>query len=459
MILDDFRKLLKSNESNSAFIIQGINQPNEHKDALLKHTSTFRRLITLRASGLHAGCGLLLEATLSQANEVASFLKLLRLSTRISPYISPVPQCTVLLPDRSLLIEDIAGRLQEAKSEGEIATALASLYLVLPDIPEDEPAWLETFERVMVTPKERDINYLLKVVESALPVSLRRSTSTGSILSVKITNENPHAIPIAPQYLKREYKKIPELWYADISSANGRLSAGSLDLPPASAVREVFAIGLVAAGILQEGSSLGPHESWVSIAASLGVQGTTGPYWFLVQQTNDLGQLTKQLQLAASSKGTQNLKNNIKAALHGIEALRKNKSLLLTDKHFSDVIEDIQSINDKRAKIHQSQERYTQNPEAQKALPESLAQKLDEVVQGESVDFLLKELISSEEIHADCFNYWGRIFCEVACKREDAAALIETLGTNKFSSGVHTAARKALRRVDFKLYGPPVKWE
>jgi hypothetical protein len=454
-ILNDFRDMLKSGVPNSAFITQGVEQPIQHRESLLEHTNTFRRLIPVRAAGLHAGRGQLFEATISQANEVAEFLELLRLSNKISPYISHIPKCMIHVPSRNLLVEDIARRLQEAQGEEEVATALSSLYLVLPDIPEDTPTWLEAFDRVAVAPKKRDINYLLKAIEPALPVSLRRITSAGDILPVTVQSQNPNALPIAPQYLKREFNKIRDLWYADVSLANGRLNKGSLDLPPIEAVREVFAIGLIEAGILQERDSLGPHESWVSIAASLNTSGTTGPYWFLVRKTEDLGQLMKQLQ-RASSKGKSYLRTNIESSIHGIKALNQNRQLSVGDRHFSKTIESIGAVEEKIERLAQQQEKHAKD---EKALPKHLVDRLEDIVQGEPVGILLRELIATEEVSDKCLTYWGRVLCEIANSREDAAALIEILGTDTLSSGVHTAARQALRRIDFGLYGPSVNWD
>lgn len=268
-ILDDFRRLGRQAIINSEFLVQGVDNPREHREAILHHSEPFRLLISCRAGGLHAGRGLLYEATVVQANMVSDFLELLAKSSRIHPYVSMVPRCLWYAKERILIVEDIRRLLQQATGDDK-ASALASLYLVLPDIPNEKPDWLQAFERLSITPRERDITYIMDVLETAVPVNLRRVGGVGNIVPIAVRQNDPSAIPINPQYLRRQYNEIPELWYADIATANGRLRDGTLDLPPVQAVREVFALGLERSGVLYEGKNyFSAHESWVHIVSSL----------------------------------------------------------------------------------------------------------------------------------------------------------------------------------------------
>ena len=164
---------------------------------------------------------------------------------------------------------------------------LASIYVVLPDVPEEEPDWLEAFDRASVSSTERDIAYLTDVLEQAIPVSLRRTSRSGRATPVTIRPEDPDTLPISPQHLRRQFNSIADQWGADIANANGRLEAGIIDLPPTEAVLEVFAIGLERAGVLLDGYNLQPHESWPFRAASASFSGRPGPYWFLLRATKD----------------------------------------------------------------------------------------------------------------------------------------------------------------------------
>jgi hypothetical protein len=164
------------------------------------------------------------------------------------------------------------------------------MFLVLPVVPDSLPDWLAAFERITIAPKSNDIVFLCNVLEDALPVELRRS-GQGPALPVVVQPDNPDAIPIAPQYLRTEFTKTPDRFYADVGTANGRLTDGSFDPPPADFVRELSTLGLESTGILTPGCTLTPHQSWPFIAASLALQGTPGPIWFLIRRTSDVDQL------------------------------------------------------------------------------------------------------------------------------------------------------------------------
>ena len=217
-ILADFRTMLKDAPANSAFITRGVQDAVQHRNELLRQTISFRRLFPVRAAALHAGRGLLHEATVVQSNDVADFLELLKKSSKISPYIPHVPRCRWYVTDRNMIVEDLARRLRDAQGEDRV-TALASLYLVLPDIPEEDPDWLEAFDRLATAPRQRDITYLLDALETAVPVSLRRIAGAGDIIPVAYRPQNADALPIAPQFLRRQFNEIPELWHADVATA------------------------------------------------------------------------------------------------------------------------------------------------------------------------------------------------------------------------------------------------
>lgn len=450
-VLEDFRSVVREAALNSEFLTQGVDNPDQHRTALFNHTVPFRRLIPVRASGLHAGRGLLHEATVVQASLVADFLELLGRSTRIHPYLTKIPRCRWYTGDRTLIIEDINRRLQQATGD-ERATALASLYLVLPDIPNEEPEWLQALDRVTASPQERDITYLMDVLQTAVPATLRRVSGAGAVVPVAIRPDDPGAIPISPQYLRRQFNEIPELWHADIATANGRLETGSLDVPPAVAVREVFALGLERSGVLREGDNFSPHQSWVPITSSLAVQGTAGPYWFLVRRTSDLTQLVAQLR-RAKALGTRSLQAGIAECEHGIGAIREARQLPRDDSHFRSVIQEIAEAEGHRWQLLTSFERNRDHP---RGLPEPFLEDLTGIAEeGDPVGPLLAKLLREEGMTTECLRYWSRTLAICALDPDDLTALVTMLARNEVAPE-HTFGKKAIRRIDFRLYGPPV---
>ena len=97
----------------------------------------------------------------------------------LKPYLKSLPDPPPVVKKRTLIVEDLVSRLDQANSVDEQALLLSSLYLVLPEISADEPDWLSAFDRISVSPKRQDVVYLLDVVAQALPATLIRIAGTG----------------------------------------------------------------------------------------------------------------------------------------------------------------------------------------------------------------------------------------------------------------------------------------
>jgi hypothetical protein len=451
VVLDEFRRLVREGAVNSHFLVQGVADAAQHRQNILDHTQSFRRLIPIRAGGLHAGRGLLHEATVVQADVVSDFLILLSLSSLIQPYMSTVPRCQWYTHDRTLIVEDLSRRLLEASGD-QRAMVLSSLYLVLPDIPNEEPEWLEALERVSVSPHERDITYLLDVIETAVPANLRRAGAGGIVFPVEVRAGNPAAIPINPQYLRRQYNEVPELWHADIATANGRLQQGTLDLPPGGAVREVFALGLTESGVLRGDEQFSAHQSWVHIAASMAMLGTPGPYWFLVRRTGDLGQLLAQLN-RARTVGARYLQARIDECTSGIDAIRAPRQVQPTAPYYRELVRETSEAELGRDRLLAG---YERNRNHSRGLPAKYEENLEVIVEGgDAVGPLISLILDDEDLPIDSKRYWTRQLAGCAMDAEDLASLVTMLARTELQPG-HTYARKAIRRIDFRLYVPPV---
>lgn len=451
-VLEDFRTLVSAGLANSAFLTQDVADPAAHKRSLLAKVQNFRRLIPFRAGGVHAGNGLLHEATVVQANDVSEFLELLSKSSRIRPYLSKIPQCLLYSRDRTLLVEDIDRRLREASGRAR-ATALASLYLVLPDIPNEVPEWIDALERVSIAPRHRDVAFLMECVDAALPAVLRRvGDREGVPVPVAVRPDDPHALPINPQFLRRQFTDIPALWHADIATSNGRLENGSIDPPPAEAVREVFALSLNRSHILREGESFTGHQSWAHIVSSLTVQGTPGPYWFLVRRTDDLGQLVAQVRRAVAV-GARITNQNSTEFFSGVEAIRRNTPIPVNSPLVEALLAEIAEAETKRAALTFNIER---SRGLNRALPDDLVPEAIDVADGgQTVGYLLDLVLQDEGGRLEAKRYWSKVCAEIASDQDDLPSLIRVLATRDLVPA-HTAARKALRRIDFRLFGPPV---
>ena len=449
-ILGEFRDLVRGSRPISEFLVEGVDDPQAHREALIQCCSDFRRLSSLRAGGLHAGRGPVREAAVFQGNKVSDFLECLAQSSKIRPYIENVPRCPFFNMDRTVIVEDLSRRLNQATGDEE-EVLLSSVFLVLPEIPEDTPDWIEALDRVSIAPKENDINYLLDVVEAAVPATLRRTTRSGAAVPVRVDQGDPDALPIATQYLRRQFNELRDQLYADIANANGRLEGGSLGLPPGTAVRELFAVGIEDASILGDEDELTAHEAWPFVAASLNVQGTVGPYWFLIRRTGDLGQLVAQIRRAVEVGGSR-LERKAQECLHGLEIVRNDRAVALDDEHFEDTLADLHTAEENKSSLD---ENYQRHAGTDKGLPEELRAKLKDAIEGSPVGPLIESVMRNCESD-EAARYWTRVLCETALDVDDLPALIEVMATDDVDTA-HTAARKAIRRIDFRFHGPALE--
>jgi len=449
-ILDEFRDLVREGRPSSEFLVSEVDDPDEHRESLLEVCSDFRILASVRAGGLHAGRGPVREAAIVEGNEVADFLECLAKSSKIRPYLENIPRCPFLDEERTVIVEDLARRLNESSGSKE-EELISSVFLVLPEIPEDSPDWVDALDRVSVAPKENDINYLLDIVDDAVPATLKRTTRQGAAVPVRVNQDDPDALPIATRYLRRQFNERRDQLHADIGTANGRLEEEFLDLPPVEAVREMFAVGVEGAGLLEEQNELTAHESWPFIAASLKVQGTRGPYWYLIRHTGDLGQLAAQLRRAVDAGGKR-LENKAQECLHGIEVVRSDGAVSKDDDHFEGVINDLSRAEELKASLNENYERH-QNTE--KELPDPLKNRLEDIVDGDPVGPII-DLLKAETENRNALRYWTRVFCEAALDIDDLPSLIDVLASDDVKLA-HTAARKAIRRIDFRLNGPRIE--
>ncbi|MBV6807974.1 hypothetical protein [Xanthomonas euvesicatoria] len=446
-VLEEFIELLTQATAVTGFLTDGVPDPVAHRTSLIQSIRSFRLLIATRAGGLHAGRGLLHEAVVEQANQVSEVLMLLARSRRIEPYVANVPRCTWYSRDRMVMIEDLVARLRAAHND---PGALASVYMVLPDLPANAPEWLEAFDRVVVAPKQRDIRFLLDVADQALPAALRRANAAQGAIAVRVAPNDPGALPIAPQFLRRAFNEIAELWDADVATANGRLEHGALDLPPQDSVLDALAVGLGQSGILRDGEKLSAHQSWPAVMSSLVLKGTPGPYWFLVRSCNDLGQLAALLQRAGDIRALPAMaKRAYDECLRGIDLIRNNHAVPVND----DLLGDLLSSATRRIETAGLRVQFKAALGTVRELPAELSPMLEQVADGgEPASTLISSLVNMD-VDVTCRRYWLRILAEKANDPDDIPSLVAILRQPEIA-GVSTTARQAIRRIDFAMSGP-----
>jgi hypothetical protein len=451
-IVDDFLSTLKDRPPRIAVLTKGAANSEALLSGITELCRKFKLLVVMRAGGLHAGRSPSREGCLAVADDVAKFARLLARSERFRPYLSWIPQPPEPAIERSALLATEQRRLEKSANTAERGALASQIFLLLPDLPPDAPEWLEAFERVTLAPQEEDIAVLLKTLEQAVPFTLRKSKQGGPPLSVVVKASDQSAIPIAPQYLRTEFTQAPDRFYADVGTANGRLNDGFLDLPPETFVKELFATGFEGPGILTSGAALTAHQAWPFVGASLAVQGTPGPLWFVVRKTGDVGQLIALLEKAQAC-AKPGVSGRISAVFPGIIAIRDGTSLPLSPP-WQELLALGESIEDKRVDLAY---KVALSEQAGRRLsPTMEAAVLQLAENSEPIGPVLLELADSKvALDRAVRAYWARIVSESASQLEDAPGLLAVLRNNDCGAA-HTAAKKAMRYIDFAFYGPTV---
>lgn len=455
-IVDDFRKLVISKIPKMVFLTQGIEKPAEYIDELLDATSKLKLLIKLRASGLHAGRGPSADVCIACVNSVIHFIELLGESSRIKSYIETLPKPIKMFKSYELIVDELIQKVNKSSSDAEKINALASMYLVIPELPDKQPEWFSAFERALVTPQSNDISFLVDTLAKSHYGSLIKVSKSKEGIPVTVQKGNPYAIPIEPQYLKKSFSDIKDRLYADIGTANGRLEQKQFDPPPIESVYEMFAFPYHVLGITNsEDEQLSAAETWPLIAASLSYSGTLGPYWYFVRRTSDLGQLESYITKASKYAG-KTLKNGIREFKLYIEKLRKDIPLSKGDRQVEIMLSDYDGADTKRGKLFDLSKKYSGK---EKDLCETAKFDIQKVIDENMHigEILVKIVENKYDFRSDdSRKFWTRSLCECATELEDVRGLYAVV-TEPELLPAHTAVRKAFRIIDFVNYGPKVE--
>lgn len=451
-ILSDFRALLKQSSTNIFFLTNGISKPEEFLKKIIELTNRFQIIITSRANGLHNGYGLSYEIVASLFQDVTKFLKLLSESNNFKPYLNKIPELVGIKLDNNVLVDDLYSKLENTKNLSEQKSILTSLFLILPEIPEKLPEWIEKFESLNIAPKKNDVVYLIDALEKANPVTLKKVKDGSNQLNVKIVGrDDKNAIPISAQFLKSEFTQFRDQFYADIANANGRLSSKTLDLPPKSSIYNSFANGLIDSKIIEDNTNLTAHQSWPFIveANNVSKSNTPAPYWFLIRNTEDLPQL-KALLKTASKYGNSSLKKNITIILAGIDTIEKDTAIDANSIFVKNIITEIKTYENNLDLIERI---YNKN--GLNGLPREYESEFEDFFNGEKSITELISKILEEESGTNCKKYWITKLTSIMPEIEDLPLFYKILHEREYSSS-HTNIRKIFRAMDFNLHGPKI---
>ena len=348
-VIEDLRKYIRDEDACISFIREKDDDHDEQRELLVHYLSKFKLLQSLRANGLHAGIGDSKDVVLSTATDIYGFIQCLSKSKRLKPYLRNVPAPEATIRDREAIIEDLSRRMNSCKDLDKKANYLRDMYVVLPYIPEIKPDWIDFFDKIAVSPPtESDLSYLAKTLSDAHSIYLLKNRGGKEGIPVRIEPNNPHALPIAIQNIKRTLSSTPDKFNNDVMTANTRLEEKRLDLPLEDFIVDLYALGIEEANILPSGAEkLTAQQVWPFVAAAYSSNGTPRPCWFLVRECDDINQLIAYMRRAGEC-GNGYLKRRIDTVISCLTALNTNSKADLRgakDSIFKELIEHKKSLH------------------------------------------------------------------------------------------------------------------
>jgi len=424
-------KRLLSPTAAPAFLLDGLKEPGKHRVSLHDAVVNLRALLVARAIGLHGGQGPGVEQARMSAIRVAEFLDLLSRSRRVKPYLGHVPRPAASPVERSVLAEDLFNKAQGTPKGSQ----LLNLILLLPDFLADEPDWFTTLARAAVRPTKGDVSLLLRSYRSAMPGVVSRTGAGQSALPVRFSPNDPGAIPVRPTAFPRSFSTLREEMEAAIAIANARLEKRELALPPKELVRDLFVAGLE--NVLGEpGVALGPHQGWPLVAASLAIQGTAGPWWFLVRVVDDRNQLGALLERAST------LNSYLRKAMSDVRSV-----LGIFQKPSSDAAAQMltrQGVDNRavaQARVALAQYRDVDD------LPPPTRQQLHAAIAGGSMASVMQAMLDATQLSDKDCSRWIRRAAMCCNDKDDAGVLHHVLKDRRAG----TDARSAFARIDRRV--------
>lgn len=448
-VLKEFKEDVKNESGKISFLWKNPEDYTEQKNLLIFYLDKFRLLQDLRAQGLHAGIGCSRDIAVSTATDVYNFIMLLAQGKRLKAYIKNIPAPEEIIKDREALIEDLSRRLNTRKDTNEKIGYLRNMYLVLPYIPDMPPEWIDKFENLSITPpKVGDVNYLVKTLSDAHSIYLLKSRGGKEGVPVRVDPNNPEAIPVGVQYIKRTLSNNPDQFYNDILTANTRLDQKRLDLPIDDFLIDLFAVGLKKAGVLLEGNKLTAQQVWPFVVSAYSTQGTPRPCMEFIKNCDEMSQLKAFLK-RAKEIGNGYYKRRADSIIQVVEAIEEDKHIVFRnpkDKIFKE-IEPFKECIDKRISDHpftpQFVRKYTFSP--------ATSEELRKYIDGSQTAGVTLEGILKQNDIADGDRKAISQLVKLCVSYDDRKGLVDVL-RNDDLRGYSSEVRKKMFLIDFVYY-------
>jgi hypothetical protein len=451
--LASFRALATSTIPRVSVLTWGIAKQAEHLEKLKNATTGFQVIFSARAAAVHAGKGISRDAALHGGRTVIEFLLALAESPKWKPYLTSIPQSPVAFKDRTLIAQEPA-KLIRSGDKSKVGPAITRIFLVLPELTKNEPDWLETLQRVQVTPKSNDISVLLKSLSTAQVGDLYKVGKGAGAIATKFDSADQNALPIYTGGMKKKFDNSLDEWTAYVGTANAQLDKGFLSLPPVEAIYMYSAMGVERIGLPEEEivNGLAAHVIWPFIADALNYAGTKGPCFFLIRKlkVGEFGQF-KALMKKAGDRSTK-LKTTLEEYLPLFEVVVNDKAAPASSALASQLAQFLNVREEHHEGILDTLgARLDASSGKSKAAYEQL---ISDVEESGAVAVPLTRLIEgSIDLGTDLASSL-RLLIDAAVDREDLPPVVALLGKSTFKSTVGTNARKAVRDIDYLYHGP-----
>lgn len=454
--LAHFRQALSSSVLGLSSITSGVPDSIAHLQRIEEACSTFPVLFSARAAALHAGAGTSHDVAFCAAKAAADFLLLLADSTKWSPYLRDVPAIPQLPKDRQLIAQELAA-LAASPDSHTAAGALSGIFLVLPEMSNSEPEWIDALQRVQVTPRKNDIGVLIKALQNAQVGDIFKVGKGKMATPVTIgpPAANTFAIPIYPQAMKKKFENLNDQWSAYVAMANPALDKNILSLPPVQAVYRFASVGIENIGLPDEETKggLSSHSVWPFIASALAYQGTKGPCFFVARalKPSESGQMNALLTKASALSG--GLSKTLGRYQPLLMATIEKNPVEPTLKMLAELQEAVERRKERRNSLIERLEELSEKPWNDGAIYNSVC---DVLQQSDSVGHVLRHIVNGQLSLGALEVPILRRLIEAADDIDSIAIMAEIESDGRFST-LATPIRKAIRDIDYAHYGPKPK--